>query len=184
MERLDPAVFDALMRAVDAGLPIDAVRVRAWIEKALAASALPITLAEGAITITAGQARLNNTIVRTPAADLTAGGSFNLGRCGNRCAGRARRFTEGKGGVAKARPELVITLKGPLAAPKRTIDVAALSSWLALRSVEQQSKKLDVLEGRAPRPMCGRVTSLRPQRRAPPHRRQLPPCPRLRCRPM
>jgi large subunit ribosomal protein L24 len=41
-------------------------------------------------------------------------------------------------------------LKGPIDAPKRSIDVAALSSWLALRAVEQQSKKLDVLEGREP----------------------------------
>jgi large subunit ribosomal protein L24 len=56
------------------------------------------------------------------------------------------------GGTAPAdtRPEIGIALKGPIDAPKRTIDVAALASWLALRSVEQQSKKLDVLEGRAP----------------------------------
>ena len=46
----------------------------------------------------------------------------------------------------------MISLKGPLEAPKRTIDVAALASWLALRAVEQQSKKLDVLEGREPPP--------------------------------
>jgi large subunit ribosomal protein L24 len=46
----------------------------------------------------------------------------------------------------------MIALKGPLDAPKRTIDVAALASWLALRAVEQQSKKLDVLEGREPPP--------------------------------
>jgi len=41
-------------------------------------------------------------------------------------------------------------LRGPVDTPKRTTEVAALASWLALRAVEQQSKKLDVLEERAP----------------------------------
>jgi large subunit ribosomal protein L24 len=50
------------------------------------------------------------------------------------------------------RPDVVIYFKGPLDAPKRSIDVMALTSWLALRAVEQQSKKLDVLEGREPAP--------------------------------
>ena len=50
------------------------------------------------------------------------------------------------------RPDVVIALKGPIETPKRTIDVAAFSNWLAVRAVEQQSRKLDVLEGRAPPP--------------------------------
>jgi large subunit ribosomal protein L24 len=41
-------------------------------------------------------------------------------------------------------------LKGPLDMPRRNIDVGPFASWLALRAVEQQSKKLDVLEGREP----------------------------------
>ena len=40
IERLDPAVFDVLIRAVDGGLPTDAGRVRAFLDKALAAQAL------------------------------------------------------------------------------------------------------------------------------------------------
>ena len=145
IERLDPAVFDVLLRAVDGGLPTDAGRVRAFLDKALAAQALPIALAEGSIALTAGQARLGKMIVHTPGAELTAGGSFNL----MDAALDARLFlagAQGIGGVANARPDIAIYLKGPVAAPKRTIDVAALSSWLALRSVEQQAKKLELLE--------------------------------------
>lgn len=44
------------------------------------------------------------------------------------------------------RPTLSIALKGPIAAPKRTLDASALASWLALRAVEQQSKRLDAME--------------------------------------
>jgi large subunit ribosomal protein L24 len=148
VEHLDPGVFDAVIRAVDGGLPVDAPRVRAWLDKALAARALPVDLAEGTITLTAGQARLSNIVVHTPAAELTAGGSINLAD-----GGLDARLTlaglAGIGDIAQAPPKIVIALKGPVANPQRTIDVAALSSWLALRSVEQQSKKLEVLEGRA-----------------------------------
>jgi hypothetical protein len=49
-------------------------------------------------------------------------------------------------GVNTTRPEILVTLKGPLAAPKRTVDVAALSAWLMLRSVERQAKHIDAIE--------------------------------------
>jgi hypothetical protein len=39
-----------------------------------------------------------------------------------------------------------MTLKGPLLAPKRTIDVSTLSGWLMLRSVERQAKQIDAIE--------------------------------------
>jgi len=149
--RLDPAAFDTVIRAVDQGLPIDAIRVRDRMDAALASGGLPVSLAEGAIAIDAGQARLSNPVVRAQRGDLTMSGSVNL----TEAALDARLTLFGAGGAgapANTRPEIGIALKGPIDAPKRTIDVAALASWLALRAVEQQSKKLDVLEGRAPVP--------------------------------
>jgi hypothetical protein len=44
------------------------------------------------------------------------------------------------------RPEVTITLKGATDAPKRAIDVTAFFNWLALRAVDQQSKRIDALE--------------------------------------
>jgi large subunit ribosomal protein L24 len=65
--------------------------------------------------------------------------------------GRLTLFGMGGASVLPdTRPEITIALKGPVDAPKRSIDVAALASWLALRAVEQQSKKLEALEGRPP----------------------------------
>jgi large subunit ribosomal protein L24 len=37
-----------------------------------------------------------------------------------------------------------------MGSPKRSIDISVFASWLALRAVDQQAKKLDVLEGREP----------------------------------
>ena len=76
--RLDPAAFDAVMRAVDQGLPIDVNRVRDRTDAALASGVLPVALAEGAITINAGQARLSDVTVRAQRADLAVSGSVNL----------------------------------------------------------------------------------------------------------
>ena len=154
--RLDPAAFDAVIRAVDQGLPIDTTRVRDRMDAALASGVLAVTLAEGAIAINAGQARLSNTVVHAQRADLAMSGSVNLAEV----ALDARLTLSADGGAgapANSRPEVTVGLKGPIATPKRTIDVAALASWLALRAVEQQSKKLDVLEGRAPAPPPAKV---------------------------
>jgi uncharacterized protein involved in outer membrane biogenesis len=150
LTRLDPAVFEALVSAVDAGLPIDAARVRGWLEKSLATRALPISLAEGAIAIVDGQARLNNTIVRSRSVDLAMGGSVNLADA----TVDARLALAGPSGlgVSSARPELLMTIKGPVTAARRHLDVSTLSGWLALRAVEQQSRKLEVLEGRVRAP--------------------------------
>jgi uncharacterized protein YhdP len=151
LARLDPGAFEAVMRAVDRGLPVNAISVRERLESALASGALAIARAEGPIVINAGQARLSNTVVRAQGADLTVGGSVDLAE-GTL---EARLLLLGPGGAGSpinTRPEITIALKGPINAPKRTIDAAALANWLALRAVEQQSKKLDVLEGREASP--------------------------------
>ncbi|HKA80032.1 MAG TPA: AsmA family protein [Xanthobacteraceae bacterium] len=145
--RLDPAAFDAVMRAVDLGLPIDATRVRDRMDAALASGVLTFALAEGALAINAGRARLTNTTVQAQGADLAVSGSVNL--ADGVLDGRLTLLgAAGTGALASTRPEIAISLKGPSDAPRRSIDVAALTSWLALRAVEQQSKKLDLLEGR------------------------------------
>jgi large subunit ribosomal protein L24 len=118
------------------------------VDAALTRGGLGVALAEGAITISDGQARLSNPTLRAQRADLTAGGSVNLAE--GALDARLTLFGAGAGAPADTRPEIGIVLKGPIETPKRTVDVAALASWLALRAVEQQSKKLDVLEGRAP----------------------------------
>jgi hypothetical protein len=41
-------------------------------------------------------------------------------------------------------------LKGPVTAPSRSIDVSALTGWLALRAVDRQAKQLQAIEGTPP----------------------------------
>jgi large subunit ribosomal protein L24 len=146
LARLNPAAFDAVIRAVERGLPIDVDKVRERMELALATGALAIPVVDGVLSVSSGQARLSPTSIQGQGAALALNGRLDLGQgivdarmamSGSAVAGSA------------ARPEVTIAFKGPLEGPQRTVDVGALSSWLALHSVEQQSKKLDVLEGRA-----------------------------------
>src|SRR5256885_11953655 len=78
LTRLDPGAFNAVIRAVDQGLPIDATRVRDRMEAALASGGLSVALAEGAITINAGQARPSNTVVRAQVGYMAVARGVNL----------------------------------------------------------------------------------------------------------
>jgi len=147
LARLDPSAFEAVMHAVDQGLPIDANRLRERTDTALASGALAIPRGEGAITIAAGQARVSNSMAGERGSELAISGRVDL-TYGDVDARLVLGRVPVSSTVANAPPEIVIALKGPMGAPKRSIDVAAFASWLALRAVDQQAKKLDVLEGR------------------------------------
>jgi uncharacterized protein involved in outer membrane biogenesis len=146
---LDPRAFQAVMRAVDQGLPIDANRVKDKMELALAAGPFAAQRADGSVAIDAGQARTTISITEVKGAELVLSGNVNL--TDGALDGQLVLFgLAAAGAPASTRPEITMLLRGPFDAPVRTMDVAALANWLALRSIEQQSKKLDLLEGREP----------------------------------
>ncbi len=143
--RFDPAAFDIVTRAVDQGLPIDATRIGTRMEAALAASALPVALAEGSIAVTMGQLRLVDPVVHAEGAELAPTGSVDL----TQNAIDAHLILSGPkvaDASAGSRPDISLSLKGPIDAPKRVLDVAALANWLALRAVDQKAKRVDALE--------------------------------------
>jgi uncharacterized protein involved in outer membrane biogenesis len=144
--RLNPASFAAIIRAVEQGLPIDPVRLRDRMDAALASGALGVPLAQGSIVIEAGQAHLKNSAPSADRTELALTATLDL----SDTALDARLVLTGPEALAFAntRPEIVVLVKGPIDAAKRTVDAAQLASWLALRSVEQQSRTLDMLEGR------------------------------------
>jgi large subunit ribosomal protein L24 len=143
--RLDPATFAAVIRSVDLGLPVDATRIRDRVESTLASGRLAIPLVEGEVVIAGGQARLRNAVVHAQGADLALSAGVYL--ADSALDARATlKGPEDAGGPAGTRPEITIALKGPIEAPRRTLEVAALANWLALRTVEQQTKRIDALE--------------------------------------
>ncbi len=151
--KLDPKVFAGAMRAVDQGMPLDAGKLRDFVAPALDAGRLTLKDAEGAIGIVNGQARLGTVIAKADGADLAMSGNFDLV---TQTLDARLMLTATNAPAFAGRPELTMSLKGTLAAPRREFDVSALAGWLALRAVDQQSKKLEQMEaeraGRTPLP--------------------------------
>ncbi|MET0445160.1 MAG: AsmA-like C-terminal region-containing protein, partial [Pseudorhodoplanes sp.] len=140
---LDPRAFAAAIRSVDQGLPLDASRIRDVVTRALDAGPLVIHNAEAQLSIAAGVVRIDSFTARTDAADLIASGSYNLADSGLD-ARFALRGSATAGGAQ--RPELAIHLRGPALSPQKSLDVSALTGWLALRSVDQQTKRIEAIE--------------------------------------
>ena len=174
------------MRAVDAGMTLEPARLRDVVTPALDAGPLLVPNADGSITVNAGQARLGTLVARAEGADVAISGNYDLS---DRSVD-ARILLSGPTALTSAgRPELAIALKGPAAAPKRTLDVSSLAGWLALRSVEQQSKKLEAIERGTlpalqappparrrftPTPPAQRPAAIAPERKTPPREQAAP----------
>lgn len=144
---LDPQTFSRVVRVADEETGIDPARVKTLVERAIDLGRLRIAQAEGTLSVVAGQLRLATMLARGEGADLAVTGSIDLVKL--LVDGRLTlQGTSGEGGPF-GRPEIDVTLKGPVAAPRRTIDVSTLVGWLTLRSVEQQAKRLEEAERRA-----------------------------------
>jgi hypothetical protein len=143
--RVDPSVFAAVIRSVDEGLAIDAVRIRDRTEAVLGNGGLDVALAQGEILVAAGQLRLANTAIRAKGAEV--GVMLGLDLSGSVIDARlVLSGMPGAGALEGIRPEIALALRGPFDAPKRTLDVAAFTSWLALRAIEEKDKRIDALQ--------------------------------------
>ena len=114
-------------------------------EAALGAGGLLVSLAQGSIMAVMGQLRLVDPVVQAKGAEFSPAGSIDLTQNGI----DARLVLSGPNGTDAStgtRPDISVRLKGPIDAPKRTLDVSALSSWLALRAIDQKAKRVDALE--------------------------------------
>ena len=142
---LDPKAFNAAIRTVDQGLAVDAARIRDIVATVLDGGRLAVPRLDAAVTINAGQASIGHTTVLGQGADLALSGNADLADASI----DARLTLAGpviSEGTSSMRPEILVSLKGPYAAPKRIVDVSALSGWLMLRSVERQAKQINAIE--------------------------------------
>ena len=151
---LNPKVFEAVTQAVDQGVAPDTAKIGEVVGAALASGRLAVPSTEGVITVAGGQLRLTNTLAPAEGADLTMAGNINLIE-GDLNARLALSAPVQASSTAE-RLVVFISLKGPISGPQRTVDVGALTAWLTLRAVEQQSKRLEAIEREHRLPMAGR----------------------------
>jgi uncharacterized protein involved in outer membrane biogenesis len=140
---LDPRVFAMVTRAVDQGLAIDAAKIKDTIAGGLDMGRLVVPRLDAGFAIAAGQIRWGNVIATGDGADLTIGGSFDL----SEWLLDARLTLSGPAeSPTGLRPDILVNLRGVPTAPQRSVDAAALTSWLMLRAVERESRRLEALQ--------------------------------------
>jgi large subunit ribosomal protein L24 len=140
---IDPKAIAAAVRAVDQGLPLDTARIREVVGKALDAGALTLQEASAMLSVAAGVVRIESFGARADGVDVALSGSYNMPQAALdlrlAVAGAASRDDA-------ARPEFSVLLRGPATAPQKSLDVSSLTGWLALRSVDQQTRRLEAIQ--------------------------------------
>ncbi|HMK70866.1 MAG TPA: AsmA family protein [Xanthobacteraceae bacterium] len=143
---IDPAAFDAAIRAVDASGAIETPKIRAAVAAAMEAGGLTVPQSTAEVTIGGGQIRLAKTILPTQnGAELLLDGILDLNSAAID-ANVTLAAQPAANALISARPELGWTLKGPLAAPEPKLDISALVGWLTLRATELQTRRLQSIE--------------------------------------
>src|SRR5712671_3213293 len=137
---LDPSAFDAVIRSVDQGLPVDAARIRERMETALGRGALAVQ-GDGAITAAAGRASLTASRLRAEGADLSVSARYDL-VAEALDARLVLARPAGTGNASVGRPEIAVSLQGPIDSPRSTLDIAALVDWLSMRAIAENTKRL------------------------------------------
>ena len=139
---LDARVFDVITRAVDQGLVVDTGRISDLAGKSLPNGQFTLKRVESGLQITSGQLALSDASVEAKDSGLSVTGTLDL----TDGSLDTRLTLSGPSEPAGPRPKIFVLLKGPLTAPMRVVDVSALSGWLTLRSIENQTKRLRAIE--------------------------------------
>jgi large subunit ribosomal protein L24 len=141
---LDPRAFATALRASDQGVAKDVPKIHDIVAAALDSGQLQVPHLETTVSINAGQARFAQAIAEASGARLAASGSVDLVQ--QEMQARLTLTGPARDDAATGRPDIFVSLKGPIAKPARSIDVSALAGWLTIRSIEQQARKLQELE--------------------------------------
>jgi len=146
---LDPRAFDAAIRASDGGQATDDVKLRQIVGQMLSAGALSVKSAQIPFNIRDGRIRVGATTLDAEGARAIVSGGYDIPA--DQADIRASLASTAVGS-ATSRPEIQLFAAGPPDALDRTVDVAALSSWLAVRAIDRETRRLDAIERGEPPP--------------------------------
>jgi large subunit ribosomal protein L24 len=143
---LDPRAFEVAVRANDNGQVKDDVRLKQIVESALPAGALAIPSAQIPFTIRDGRLRVGATTLDGNGVRATVSGGYDI----------AADQTDIRAALSltmtTGRPEIQLLAVGTPDALSRSVDVAPLSSWLAVRAIDHETRRLDAIERGEPPP--------------------------------
>jgi AsmA-like C-terminal region/AsmA family len=140
---LDARAFDVAIRASDNGQATDDAKLRQMVEPILSAGSLPIAAAQIPFTIRDGRLRVDATTLDAEGARAILSGGYDT--AADQVDIRASLASTTIGSPSN-RPEIHLFVTGSPDTLSRNVDVAALSSWLAVRAIDRETRRLDSLE--------------------------------------
>ena len=147
---LDPRAIEVAIRASDLNQVPDDTRLRPIVDSALSAGGFPVAAAEIPFIIRDGRLRVDATTLETQGARAIVSGGYDIPA--DQADIRAS-LASTVIGSATSRPEIQLFAAGPPDTISRTIDVTALSSWLAVRKIDRETRRLDAIERGEPPPV-------------------------------
>lgn len=190
---LNPRAFEIAIRASDGGQVADDSRLRQLVEPALAAAPIAVASAQIPFTIRDGRLRVGATPLEAKNARAIVSGGYDIPA--DQADIRAS-LTPIMTGLSGAPPEIQLFAAGPPDKLNRSVDVAPLSSWLAVRTIDRETRRLDAIERGEPPPATAALPTLvspdpvpepaptdvpmpgRDPRRAPPPKLKVAPTPK------
>ena len=140
---LDPRAFEVAVRASDGGQATDDLRLKEIVEPVLTAGALKVPSAQIPFTIKDGRLRIEAATLGAARARVAIAGGYDL--LADQADIRAVMSPVTTRPI-QGRPEIRVDLNGSPDRLARAVDVAALSSWLGMRAIDRETRRLDQLE--------------------------------------
>ncbi|OYU86922.1 MAG: hypothetical protein CFE29_26755 [Bradyrhizobiaceae bacterium PARB1] len=140
---LDPRVFDVAIGASDSGQATDDAKLRQIVQQALGRGEFATASAQIPFSLKDSRLRVGATTLEAEGARAVVSGGYDI--VADQIDIRASLLGAATGS-SNARPEVQLFLVGPPDRLDRTVDVASLSSWLAVRAIDRETRRLDLLE--------------------------------------
>lgn len=140
---LDTRAFEAGIRASDGGQATDDLKLKEIVEPVLAAGVLAVPSAQIPFTVKDGRLRIEAATLESERARVAIAGGYDL--LADQADLRAVMSPINTRPIT-GRPEIRVDLNGSPDGLAHTVDVAALSSWLAMRAIDRETRRLDQLE--------------------------------------
>ena len=140
---LDPRAFEVAIRASDSGQATDDAKLRQIVDPALSAGVLSVDSAAIPFAIRDGRLRVDATTLEATGARAIVSGGYDIP------ADQADiriSLTSNAVGSDSSRPDIQLFMAGPPDTLHRSLDVASLSSWLAVRAIDRETRRLDSIE--------------------------------------
>lgn len=136
---LDASALEALEPQVERGLPLEAPKIAAALEATIGGADVVAPRLGAPFTISGGVVRSGAIVDEGAATRLGGSAAIDL----------SRLTLDAALTLAPRRPDapqLGVAFDGPLAAPRRRLDATALTSWLSVRAVERETKRIETME--------------------------------------